>query len=124
MKRFFQSFKNIKPVPMIVTVIVTLFYPVLKTLISKSNRLVICSDTLLIISLFLLVFGVLFSFVLKGDLDITRFVFRRGMSDNRKSFGEYKKDRDDEHRGSFNYPLFLGICYLAVSIFIAYVFCK
>ena len=100
-----------------------LAYPVAKALISSSNRLMIFSDTLLIISLLLIALGVLFTFTRFGDFDITRYVFRRGTDKNAKSFGEYKKDREEQRKETFNYPLFLGLVFLVVSVFIAYVFC-
>ena len=110
---------------MLVVIPLTLAYPVAKALISeKYNRLTIFSDTLLIISLVLLALGVLFTFARFGDFDITKYIFRRGTDKDAKSFEEYRKDLEQERRETFNYPLFFGLVYLAVSIFIAFVFCR
>ena len=123
MKKIFGNFKNIKIRTLLIALPLMLAYPVAKALISSSNRLMIFSDTLLIISLLLIALGVLFTFTRFGDFDITRYVFRRGTDKNAKSFGEYKKDREEQRKETFNYPLFLGLVFLVVSVFIAYVFC-
>ena len=123
MKKIFGSFKNIKLRTMLIVVPLTLAYPVGKALISSENRLMIFSDTLLIISLLLLAFGVLFTFARHGDFDITRYIFHRGVDRNTKSFEEYKKDREAARSETFNYPLFFGLIYLAVALFIGLVLC-
>ena len=123
MKKIFGSFKNIKLRTLLVTVPLTLLYPIIKALISSANQLMIFADSLLIISLILVAVGVLFTFTRFGDFDITRYVFKRGTDKNAKSFGEYKKDRENERSETFNYPLFFGLVYLVISIFISLVFC-
>ena len=123
MKKIFGSFKSIKIRTLLIVIPLTLAYPIIKACISSANRLMIFSDTLLIISLVLLAFGVLFTFARFGDFDITRFIFHRGTDKNAKSFQDYKKDREDVRKETFNYPLFFGLIYLAVSLFIAFVFC-
>ena len=47
---------------------------------------------------------------------------RRGMrrSDDPQNFAKYKKELQEKREDAFNYPLFLGILYLAVSAVIAY----
>ena len=124
MKKIFGSFKSIKLRTLLITVPLTLLYPIIKALISTANQLMIFADSLLIISLVLIAIGVLFTFTRFGDFDITRYVFRRGTSKDVKSFGEYKKDREDERSETFNYPLFFGLVYLAVSVFISLAFCQ
>ncbi|MBQ7173799.1 MAG: DUF3899 domain-containing protein [Clostridia bacterium] len=123
MKKIFGSFKSIKWQALVVAVPLTLAYPIIKAAISQRNRLMIFADTLLIISLILVALGVLFTFTRFGDFDITRYIFRRGTDKNAKSFAEYKKDREAERRETFNYPLFFGLVYLALSLFISFVFC-
>ena len=83
----------------------------------------IFADTLFITSLVLLGLGVLFTFTRFGDFDITRYIFHRGVNKNAKSFSDYKQDREDFRSETFNYPLFFGLVYLSVSLFITYVFC-
>ena len=123
MKKIFGSFKTIKWQALVVAIPLTLAYPIIKAAISERNRLMIFADTLLISSLILVGLGVLFTFTRFGDFDITRYIFYRGASKNVKSFAEYKKDREEQRRETFNYPLFFGLIYLAVSLFISFVFC-
>lgn len=122
MKKIFGSFKCIKLRTILITVPVTLAYPIIKAIISKTNRLMVFSDTLLITSLVLLLLGVLFTFSRFGDFDITRYVFRRGVDKNTKSYDEYKKDREYQRSETFNYPLFFGLIYLLTAGIIA-LFC-
>ena len=122
MKRIFGNFKNIKLRTMLIVVPFTLAYPIIKALISSANRLLIFADSLLIISLVLLVLGILFTFTRHGDFDITRYVLQRGISKDIKSFAEFKKDREEQRERTFNYPLFFGLIYLAVALVISFVF--
>lgn len=122
MKKIFGSFKCIKLRTILITVPVTLAYPIIKAIISKTNRLMVFSDTLFITSLVLLLLGVLFTFSRFGDFDITRYVFRRGVDKNTKSYDEYKKDREYQRSETFNYPLFFGLIYLLTAGIIA-LFC-
>ena len=121
MKKIFGSFKSIKLRTLLIVVPFTLAYPTIKALIS--SELMDFSDTLLIISLVLLALGVIFTFAMHGDFDITRYIFNRGIDRNTKSFEEYKKDLEYNRTETFNYPLFFGLIYLAVSLFIGLVLC-
>lgn len=108
---------------MLIAVPATLAYPIGKALISSYNRLMIFTDALFIISLILLVLGVLFTFTRFGDFDITRYVFQRGFGKDAKTFKDFKQDREDFRAETFNYPLFFGLVYILLSIFITFVFC-
>ncbi len=123
MKKIFGSFKKINPRVLPVFIPVTLAYPAVKALLASSNKLTVFSDVLLIISLALIIVGVVLTFARHGDFDITRYVFRRGVDKNAKSFEEYRKDREEQRGESFNYPLFFGLIYFALSLLIAYLFC-
>ncbi len=123
-ERIFGNIKSVKLPVMLAAVPLTLAYPLVKALSSPKNRMMVFSDSLLIISLILLVVGVLFSFARFGDFDITRYVFRRGTSKGEpKPFPEFQKDREEQRQNSFNYPLFFGLTYLAVSTLTAFLFC-
>ncbi len=115
MKNLFESFRNIKLRTLAVAVPVTLAYPAIRAATAEHDRMRIFSDTLLITSLVLILFGVLFSFYKKGDFDIMSYMLRRSAEKNVKPFEEFKKDSDDERRKIFNYPLWLGILYLTVA---------
>ncbi len=121
--KIFGSFRSVRLPVLLTAVPLTLAYPAAKALISSKNRIMIFSDSLLIISLVLIAMGVLFTLTRFGDFDITKYVFRRGTDQNAKPFAEYKKDREEERKSTFNYPLFFGLVYLAVSFLTAYLFC-
>ena len=123
MKKIFGSFKSINIITLLVTIVLTIAYPVAKALISSANRLMIFSDTLLIISLILIAVGILFTFARYGDFDITGYIFHRGISKNAKSYENYKKDLEANRRETFNYPLLLGLIYLIISLTISFVLC-
>lgn len=120
-----QRFRNIKPRYLIVQLIITLFYPISKTAISEYNRLLIFTDSLTIIAALLLIAGVIYALFLQGDFDISTFLLRRGVRrdhEPRQSFTDYQAEKREESRDSFNYPLFLGFVYLAVTAVLAYIF--
>ena len=123
MKNLRSRFKNIKPRVLISHVIVTLLYPLARTVTASDNRLLLFIDTLTIIAALLLIGGVIYSLYLHGDFDISSFVMRRARSSAPKqTFEAYKANQKERREASFNYPLFLGLVYIAVSAILAYVF--
>ena len=124
MKKIFGSFRSINPRTLAVFVPVSLAYPIIRGLFSKGDPLTLISDALFIMSLVLILIGVVFTLYINGDFDITSFVAGRSVGKNKKEYTEFKKDRAAERSRAFNYPLFLGLIYLAASVFIAYVLVK
>ena len=123
MKKWIKSFKNIKLKVLLVHLIITLVYPLAKAFTAESNGLLIFTDTLTIIACILLIGAVIYGFVLHGDFDVSAFVMRRASKHAPKqTFAAYKQDRNEKREEAFNYPLFLGLVYIVVSLVIAYVF--
>ena len=123
MKKLKKRFQNLKPQMLLTHVIVTLLYPLARTIMVSSQRLLIFTDCLTIVAAVLLIAGIVYSFYLHGDFDISSFVMRRARSNAPKqTFEAYKANQKERREASFNYPLFLGIVYIAVSLIIAYVF--
>ena len=123
MKKLKKRFQNLKPQMLLTHVIVTLLYPLARAIMASSQRLLIFTDCLTIIAAILLIVGIVYSFYLHGDFDISSFVMRRARSNAPKqTFEAYKANQKERREASFNYPLFLGIVYIAVSLIIAYVF--
>ena len=119
----FKRFKNLRPGPLITQIVITAAYPVAKALTAESKRLLIFTDTLTIIAALLLISGVIYALVLKGDFDISGFVMKRGFRRNpTESYAVYKENRTEKRETAFNYPLFLGLCYLALVLVLAYGF--
>ncbi len=120
-----MKLKYIRIRPLISHVGITLIYPAARAIVSKNNRLLIFTDSLTIISVILLIGGIVYTFVLHGDFDISSFLLMRGVrkeAQKPQSFDAFFADRKAKREEAFNYPLFLGIVYLVVSIILAYVF--
>lgn len=118
-----KHLRKIRLRPLISHIIVTLGYPAVKAFISESNRLLIFTDALTIVAFVLLIVGILYSMVLHGDFDISSYVFKRGRREEMKqSFSDYMAGIQSRRAESFNYPLFLSLVYLLISVIIAYCF--
>ena len=119
----FKRFKNLRAGPLITQVLISLAYPAVKAVVAEGRPLLVFTDALTIISLLLIISGVIYSLVLKGDFDISGFVMKRGfMRDSTEGYQVYKENRKQKSAEAFNYPLFLGLCYLAVCAVLAYGF--
>lgn len=119
----FKGLKNIKPATLLAHVFVTLAYPAIKALSAPRSRLLLFTDALTIIALALVVCGLIYALILRGDLDVSGFVVKRGLQRDRKqSYQAYKADRKEEREAAFNYPLFLGLLYLAAAGVLAWAF--
>ncbi len=126
--------KNIKPGLLIAHLLITLGYPAVRAFKAEINRFQVFIDAVTIIALVLLIGGILYSMVLRGSFDLSNYflqrgfrAFRRGapLSDNpeqNKTPEEFLREARERREGAFNYPLFLGIVYLVVSIVIGYGF--
>jgi len=118
-----ERLKKIQVRTLLIHVVITLAYPAVKAGISAYNRLLIFTDALTIVAAVLLIGGVLYALYLRGDFDVTSFVMKRGLRGKREegqSYQAYKDDRKAEREEAFNYPLFLGVVYLAAALILAY----
>ena len=116
-----KKIKNINIRVLISHLIVTLAYPLVKACTSDSNRLLIFTDAITITAYILLIGGVVYSLYLHGDFDISGFLMKRGaQKDAKQSFQAYIADVFEKREDAFNYPLFLGVAYLIIAIFISY----
>ena len=108
-----MKFKNLKIKNLIIDVIICLLYPTIKLI--KTKSILIFSDSLTIIGLVLVIVGVVNSFFLHGDLDITGFIASRAFNKDAKDFQAYMDDQEDKRKGSFNYPLLCSIIILIIA---------
>ena len=111
-----------KPGTLLAHVLVTLAYPAARALTEPQNRLLLFTDAMTIIAIVLLVCGIVYALILRGDFDISGFAFLRGLRGGGKNYDAYKADRQKEREEAFNYPLFLGILYLLAAAVIAWGF--
>lgn len=131
-----MKFKNIKVKNLIVSVLVSFVYPITKSIISN-NRLLVFSDTCLIIGLISLVIGLMNSLYLHGDFDITNYIAHTLVTREGNNLASFltrknnllgtatKSEREDlvlfvenqknKRKDSFNYPLFCSILLLIMS---------
>lgn len=120
-KAMFKNLKKIKTGPLLTHLIITLAYPAAKAFISSAHRLMIFTDAMTFVSLVLLAFGLLYSWYLHGDFDLSGFLLKRGVQRGAmQSYQDYIAEQKEKREEAFNYPLFLGLVYLAAAIIIAY----
>lgn len=117
-----KRFKNLKIQTLLIHIVITLAYPVAKALVAEQNKLLIFCDVLTIIAGILLIAGVVYSLALHGDFDIAGYTFRRGFrSEQKQTYDAYRKNMQEKREDAFNYPLFVGLLYVAVAAFIGFV---
>ena len=118
----FKRFKNLKAKTLLVHLIVTLAYPVAKAVTSEDHGLLVFCDVLTIVAGVLLIAGVGYGLAIHGDFDIAGYTCRRGLRNQPKqTYDTYRKNLKEKREDAFNYPLFLGLVYIALSAFIAWV---
>ena len=110
-----MKFKNFRLGGFLPHFIIAMAYPAVRALRAESNGLLYLVNGMTIIGLVMIILGVLYNLVLKGDFDITGFIADRALRRTQKGYKAYKQDREDEREGSFNYPLFVGILLIAAS---------
>ena len=64
----------------------------------------------------------MYGLALHGDFDIAGYTFRRGFrSQQTLTYDAYRKNMQEKREDAFNYPLFIGLLYVAVAAFIGFV---
>ena len=134
-KTMFKHFKKLRPGVLITHVLITLGYPAVKASAAASSRLLVFTNALTVIGLILVILGVVYSMILHGDFDISSYYLQRGVRSLRrlfsrhaeewsaqKSMADFLQDAREKREASFNYPLFLGLVYVLVSVVLAYGF--
>ncbi len=123
LEAFKKKFRSIQPRLLGIHLLITLAYPVARTLISERTKLLILTDSLTITAGVLIIAGIVYSLYLHGDFDISAFLLRRGTARKKEQpqpYEAFRQDRKQKREEAFNYPLSLGILYLAVSLILAY----
>ncbi len=114
-----KMFKNFKFTRLIPSLIIMLAYPTVKTIISEQKVLVF-SDTALLMSLCMIIVGVIHNLYLKGNFDNTSFVINRFVNrEKSQSYESYMNDLKERRKDSFNYPLFAGIIGILISVLVS-----
>jgi len=114
-----KIFKNFKFKNFLGNLLLCIIYPLVRAYVSE-NKLYVLSNTLCIMSLVFVIFGMINLLILKGDFDITSFIAKRSLSKNTNlTYEKYTKDKESERKGSFNYPLLVGIIVFIISYIIS-----
>lgn len=109
-----MNFSHLKVKYLLINLLIALAYPALKGLRSD-HKLLAFSDGCTYIGLFLLIAGIINTFFLKGDFDITGFVASRAFSKDKKDFDSYMKEQEDKRKEGFNYPLLCAFILLLIA---------
>ena len=114
-------FRKIKPRVLLVHMLVTLLYPVFRAFIAENDRLLVFTDAITVIGLVMVACGILYALVLRGDFDISAFLLKRGIQkEPKQTFRAYLYEVYEKREEAFNYPLFLGLLYLAAAFALSY----
>ena len=119
-----MKLKNLKWQNLLLTVAISAAYPAVRAFtLPEGRRLFFFCDAITVIGLILVILGVIYLAIQKGDFDITTYIGKRFIErDRTKPFSEYRKDREEEHAETFNYPLFTAILFLLTAAVIALFF--
>jgi len=93
----------------------SLMYPCTKSIISV-NKILVFSDSTLIMGMFLLVIGILYSLYLKGDFDRTSYVAFNATASTKESFQDFINRIKEKRKDSFNYPLLCSVILILLSL--------
>lgn len=94
--------------------VIALCYPIIKTCISE-NKLLVFSDSCIIVGLLFTVIGIFNLLYLSGDFDITAYITSKFLLKENRSFDTYESDAHEKRKDSFNYPLLTGILLVIIS---------
>ena len=109
-----MNFKNLKIKTLLTNLLICLAYPLIKAYVS-TNKLLIFSDTCVIIAFLCLLFGVINSLILHGDYDVASYIMQRTINKSNQNYDNYKKDKEEKRKDSFNYPLLCGFILIMIS---------
>ncbi len=116
-----MKFKNLIFSHLIAYLFVACLYPMYRVLSAERNRLLEAINSFTIVGGVFLLLGIIASFILHGDTDVSSYVVKRALFPKKtKPFQSYKQDRKEERERSFNYPLFTGILMIAAAILMTF----
>ncbi|MBR3227245.1 MAG: DUF3899 domain-containing protein [Erysipelotrichaceae bacterium] len=114
-----MKFKNLNWGALAKAILICLIYPVARGIIAKNHMVAFC-DSMTIIGLLAIIFGVFNEGVLQGDYDIHSYIARRKALRNEKvDYEAYRAQQENKRKDSFNYPLLVGIIFTVASIIVA-----
>ena len=125
-KGLHMKFKNIKIKNLLTCLTIGAIYPIIAYRSAETNPRLALINALFIVGAVYIVIGLLYSFILHGDLDITEFFvtsrYRSRFSGETQSFEDFKRDKQNKREGNFNYPLLVGILMFAASVILTLIY--
>ena len=117
------NFRKLRPRPLIVHLIVTLLYPAFRAFTAEKNGLLVFTDALTVTGLVMIIGGIIYALFLHGDFDISSFLLKRGVQkEPTQTYRAYLYEVYEKRESAFNYPLFVGLLYVVISILLANLF--
>ena len=117
------NFRKLRPRPLIVHLIVTLLYPAFRAFTAEKNGLLVFTDALTVTGLVMIIGGIIYALFLHGDFDISGFLLKRGVQkEPTQTYRAYLYEVYEKRERAFNYPLFVGLLYVVISILLANLF--
>ncbi len=114
-----MKFKNLNWGELAKSLLICLIYPVARGIIAKNHLVAFC-DSMTIIGLIAILFGVFNEGVLQGDYDIHSYIARRRVPKNEKiDYEAYRAQQEELRKDSFNYPLLVGIIFTIASVIVS-----
>ncbi len=118
-----MNFKNFRISHFLPNFIISILYPVARYFTAEEKNMVAALDALTIIGMMGILIGIINNLYLHGDFDITRYFLSQKLNNQRVSFSKYIADERAKEKDSFNYPLFVGILLVVISLIGAELFC-
>ncbi len=109
-----------KLIRLVITYFIAMLYPLYKWISSKS--LVKVSDACIIMGMIVTAFGLINGLGRLGAFDASIFLIKKNFQNYNKTYDVYLEDIKEKKKGSFNYPLYLGIL-LIITAVVTFLFC-
>lgn len=110
-----MNFKNFKISHFLPNFIVSMFYPLLRLVTGGEKGPIACLDAMTVLGLMGVLIGIINNLYLHGDFDITRYFMLQKLNKSKVPFDKFIADERAKEKGSFNYPLLIGLLFLVIS---------
>ena len=118
-----MKLRNIKLSSLIVDLMIGCAYPLYRVISADTEKLMQAINALFISGGAFLLIGIIASLALHGDFDITEYTFKRALfPKNLKPYRDFKSDKEESRKGSFNYPLLIGVLLEVVAVILTLIY--
>lgn len=117
-----MNFKNCRARDLLIHLGIAFLFPVYKYVSSTDSKLLYLINAATIVGMVFFVIGILYSFLLHGDLDVTEYFALTALKKNNKPYDAFKKDKKEQREGRFNYPLLVGVLMVIISAILTLIY--